>query len=96
MIQHELFIVKSSPTKLTSKARSAMLLSNMLLKCARLYLFSSLRTLLLLTIPMHYLPVVVKTTSKFNDTPLKSTFLPSLEILLIVPLFHCCKIWKLI
>ena len=69
-----------------------------------------MRLLLLPTIPipMHYLPVVVKTTSKFkrNTTfitnqrlvisPLKSAFLPSLEILLIVPLFHCCKIWKLV
>ena len=61
MVQHEIFIVKSSPTKLTSKARSAMLLSNMLLN-----LVSSMRRLLLLTIPMHYPPVVVKTTTKFK------------------------------
>ena len=71
MIEHEGLVVEAFATELTSKARSAMLLPDVLIQGARLHLLVTVGTLLLFSVPVHPLSVVVKATRKLEcDTAL--------------------------
>ena len=67
MIEHEGLVIEAFAAELASKAWSAMLLSYVLVQGASLHLLVTVRTLLLLNVPMHPLSVVVKATCKLES-----------------------------
>ena len=107
MVQHERSVIESLSTELTGEPRCSVLLSDVLLHRTGLHLLGAVRTGKLLRVAVHSLAVVVETAGELEGhstlitehrlglVPLQPP--PPLDdVINIILLLHCIKIWKLI